>query len=127
MPAENWAGVRRLLVLQTQAVSEFEELLLMVQRSLPQAEIMQKTAAKEFSSLDVQWLSDRRFDAALIFTAPNQSPYALAYLCYLAGIPIRVGQSQEFGGSVLSACIAPPLDRVSSEDYYLHLINTAFM
>lgn len=42
------------------------------------------------------------FDAAVIFTNPRESPYALAYICYLAGIPIRIGQSQEFGGGVLS-------------------------
>jgi ADP-heptose:LPS heptosyltransferase len=42
------------------------------------------------------------FDAAVIFTNSGESPYALAYSCYLAGIPIRVGDSQEFGGGVLS-------------------------
>jgi ADP-heptose:LPS heptosyltransferase len=42
------------------------------------------------------------FDASVIFTNPQQSPYPLAYICYLAGIPIRISQSQEFGGSVFS-------------------------
>ncbi|KAF3885350.1 MULTISPECIES: glycosyltransferase family 9 protein [Nostocales] len=50
-------------------------------------------------------LSQRRFDAAVICTELGESPYSLAYICYLAGIPIRIGRSQEFGGSVLSKCI----------------------
>lgn len=45
------------------------------------------------------------FDAAVICTNPEESPYPLAYICYLAGIPIRIGQSQEFGGGVLSEWI----------------------
>jgi hypothetical protein len=65
------------------------------------------------------------FDAAIILTLPGQSPYQLAYLCYLAGIPIRLGQSQEFGGGVLSHCIQPPLDPVPPTQYILHLLHSA--
>lgn len=54
----------------------------------------------------VDWLRQQRFAAALILTAPGQSPYTLGYLCYLAGIPIRIGRSQEFGGQVLTHCLA---------------------
>ncbi len=50
----------------------------------------------------IELLSRSSFDAAIIFTKPGESPYPLAYICYLAGIPIRLGQSQEFGGNVLS-------------------------
>lgn len=64
-------------------------------------------------------------DAAIIFTAPLQSPFSLAYLCYLAGIPIRLGQSQEFGGGVLSHCITPPLEPMSTVEYHLHLLRSA--
>ncbi|MDV2992466.1 MAG: hypothetical protein N4J56_002120 [Chroococcidiopsis sp. SAG 2025] len=39
-----------------------------------------------------------KFDAAIILTNNNESPYPFAYLAYLAGIPIRVGRSREFGG-----------------------------
>ena len=56
----------------------------------------------------IETLSRRAFDAAFIFTDDQESPYPLAYICYLAGIPIRLGRSQEFGGSVLSPAIAPP-------------------
>lgn len=58
----------------------------------------------------IAWLRQQQFDAAVIFTAPGQSPYTLGYLCYLAGIPIRIGQSYEFGGQVLSHCSPPPDD-----------------
>ncbi|WP_315788821.1 hypothetical protein [Fischerella sp. JS2] len=47
------------------------------------------------------------FDVSVIFTNSGESPYTLAYICYLAGIPIRIGQSKEFGGSVLSHCVKP--------------------
>ncbi|GAC1425294.1 MAG: glycosyltransferase family 9 protein [Ktedonobacteraceae bacterium] len=47
-------------------------------------------------------LAGRAFDAALIFTSFSQSPHTPAYVCYLAGIPLRAGESNEFGGSTLS-------------------------
>lgn len=50
----------------------------------------------------IDMLSHQAFDAAVIFTNEQESPYPLAYICYLAGIPVRIGQSQEFGGGVLS-------------------------
>jgi len=56
----------------------------------------------------IAWIRQNHFDAALIFTAPSQSPYTLGYLCFLAGVPVRVGQSCEFGGQVLSHCLAVP-------------------
>ena len=49
----------------------------------------------------------RRFDAALIFTRAGASPYLAAYVCYLAGVPLRLGQSCEFGGAVLSHRFPP--------------------
>ncbi|MGA3174954.1 MAG: hypothetical protein ABSE25_11075 [Syntrophorhabdales bacterium] len=56
---------------------------------------------------------------AVIFTSPGRSPYPDAYRCYLAGIPVRVGESCEFGGGVLShwvrtAAGARPQDRYLS-------------
>lgn len=69
-------------------------------------------------------LSDRSFDAAILFTQPGESPHQFAYLCYLANIPHRIGQSVEFGGGVLSWSIEPPADPVSLIDYHLHLLAT---
>lgn len=73
----------------------------------------------------IQTIAQNSFDAAIILTAPGQSPYAAAYLCYLAGIPIRIGQSHEFGGSILSHCITPPFEYRSLTDYYLHLLRSS--
>ncbi len=47
-------------------------------------------------------LARRNFDAALIFTSFSQTPHTPGYVCYLAGIPLRAGESNEFGGSTLS-------------------------
>ena len=73
----------------------------------------------------VETLRERRFDAAVIFTSFTQSPWPPAYACYLAGIPLRVGQSKEFGGSVLSHCVEPPPDSVHQVDRNLHLLERA--
>lgn len=70
----------------------------------------------------IKQLSRSAFDAAVIFTNAG-SPYPLAYICYLAGIPIRLGQSQEFGGSVLSQCLKFKFD--TSVNKYLLLLKSA--
>jgi ADP-heptose:LPS heptosyltransferase len=62
------------------------------------------------------------FDASIIFTNPGESPYSLAYICYLAGIPIRIGQSQEFGGGVLSQWVKPKA-MLNSIDHHLFLVD----
>lgn len=55
----------------------------------------------------INLLSERSFDAALIFTSFSQTPHVPGYVCYLAGIALRVGESKEFGGSTLTT--VPPL------------------
>lgn len=47
-------------------------------------------------------LAARSFDAALIFTSFSQTPHTPGYVCYLAAIRLRAGESNEFGGSTLS-------------------------
>jgi lipopolysaccharide heptosyltransferase II len=68
-------------------------------------------------------LRQRQFEVAFIFTSFTQSPYPPAYACYLAGIPIRVGHSKEFGGGVLSHCAEPPLDSGHQVDRNLSLLK----
>lgn len=69
-------------------------------------------------------LKQRHFDAAIIFTT-NQSPYAIAYMCYLAEIPIRVGRSPEFGGGVLSHWLQSlPDTDLTDQQSLLHLISS---
>ncbi len=50
----------------------------------------------------IDMLAQRQFDAALIFTSFSQTPHTPGYVCYLAGIPLRAGESNEFGGGTLS-------------------------
>jgi len=47
-------------------------------------------------------LRERHFDAAIIFTSFRQSPLPAAYLCYLAGIPLRAAASIDGPGSLLT-------------------------
>lgn len=55
----------------------------------------------------VKKLSQFGFDAAIIPTNNfDESPYPFAYLTYLAGIPIRIGRSPEFGGGVINYQLA---------------------
>jgi ADP-heptose:LPS heptosyltransferase len=50
----------------------------------------------------VETLKERDFDAAIIFTSYKQSALPAAYLCYLAGIPMRAAGSFEGPGSLLT-------------------------
>lgn len=71
----------------------------------------------------VELLKKECFDAAFIFTSFSQSPYPPAYACYLAGVPLRVGQSREFGGGLLSQWIKPPADSGYQAERNLHLLR----
>lgn len=71
----------------------------------------------------IQKLQDRSFDAAFIFTSFSQTPYAAAYAAYLAGIPIRVGHSKEFGGAVLSHAYDSPPDPLHQTERNLLLLE----
>lgn len=51
---------------------------------------------------------DREFDAALIFSSYRQSPLPSAYLCYLAGIPLRLAATTDGPGSLLTTRHRPP-------------------
>jgi ADP-heptose:LPS heptosyltransferase len=48
------------------------------------------------------------WDAILILTSQRQTAWPAAYAAYLAGIPVRAGFADDFGGSVLSHPVAPP-------------------
>lgn len=128
----DWQNVKRVLVIQLGEVEDLvltSSALETLRQSLPNAAITLMVAptlsqialqisgvehilvyeGTGFTSLKaepelnlIEQLSRHAFDAAVIFTNAGKSPYALAYICYLAGIPIRLAQSQEFGGSVLS-------------------------
>lgn len=70
-------------------------------------------------------LRDGRFDAAFVFSSFSQSAWPPAYACYLAGIPRRLGQAKDFGGSLLTDCVKPPPDCSHQVDRNLHLLEAA--
>lgn len=71
----------------------------------------------------VDELRRRSFDAAVILTSFSQTPWAAAYACYLAGIPVRIGQSKEFGGSVLTHWVRSGPDAVHQAERNLDLLR----
>jgi lipopolysaccharide heptosyltransferase II len=71
----------------------------------------------------IQTLADGAYDAAIVFTSFSQSPHPAAYACYLAGIPLRAGQSREFSGAVLTDAVIPPSDECHQVDRNLHLVR----
>jgi len=54
-----------------------------------------KPPAERTDEAMIARLRDERFDAAVIFTVFSQSPFPAAYLCYLAGIPLRLAHCHE--------------------------------
>jgi lipopolysaccharide heptosyltransferase II len=50
-------------------------------------------AAREYAM--VERLRNSNFDAAIIFTVYSQNPLPAAFLCYLAGIPLRLAHCRE--------------------------------
>ncbi|ONH23671.1 heptosyltransferase [Pseudofrankia asymbiotica] len=50
----------------------------------------------------IRRLAAARYDVAVLFTSYSQSPWPAAFICASAGIPVRVGASREFGGTLLT-------------------------
>jgi ADP-heptose:LPS heptosyltransferase len=71
----------------------------------------------------IQLLAERSFDAAVIFTSFSQTPHVAAYVCYLAGIPLRAGESKEFGGGTLSTELRGTPDAAHQVERNLHLVQ----
>lgn len=71
----------------------------------------------------VATLRDRRFDAALVFTSFSQTPHTPGYVCYLAGIPLRAGESKEFGGAVLTTELRGAPDELHQVERNLRLVE----
>lgn len=70
----------------------------------------------------IEVLQAEAFDAAILFPDDAFSPHPIAYVCYLAGIPIRIGHSLEFGGGVLSHWVR---EIGESEDTNLAMLHSA--
>src|SRR5947209_12263240 len=71
----------------------------------------------------IEMLAERQFDAALIFTSFSQTPHVAGYVCYLAGIPLRAGESKEFGGSTLTTELRGDPDELHQVERNLHLVE----
>jgi lipopolysaccharide heptosyltransferase II len=65
-------------------------------------------ATREADRRIISALERRRFDAAVIFTVYSQSPLPAAYLCYLAGIPLRLAHCRENPYQLLTDWVAEP-------------------
>jgi ADP-heptose:LPS heptosyltransferase len=73
----------------------------------------------------VRKLQERKFDAAIIFTSFSQSPHPAGLLCYLAGIPVRIGESKESGNGVLTLEVSSAPDEIHQVERNLRLIEKA--
>lgn len=75
----------------------------------------------------IEILKKGNFDAAIIFTSFSQSPYPAAFICYLAGIPLRFGESKEFCHGLLTLSLSPAPDEIHQVERNLRLIEAAGM
>ncbi|MFL5727077.1 MAG: glycosyltransferase family 9 protein [Chloroflexota bacterium] len=71
----------------------------------------------------VERLAAGSWDAVVVFTSFSQTPFPAGYAALLAGIPIRAGQSADFGGSVLSHQVRPAPWAGHQADRNLHLVE----
>jgi lipopolysaccharide heptosyltransferase II len=67
-----------------------------------------KTDAPSAGLEMISRLREKRFDAAAIFTVYSQSPLPAAYLCYLAGIPLRLAHCRENPYHLLTHWVRDP-------------------
>ena len=75
----------------------------------------------------VALLSERGFDGAIIFTSFRQSPLPAAYLCYLAGIPLRAAASIDGPGSLLTTRHKHPEQMMHEVERGLDLVGALGM
>ena len=80
-----------------------------------------RLAVAEFALVDL--LAGRGYDAVVVFTSPTQSPWPAVHAALLAGVPVRVAQSDEFAGAVPSHWVTPPPEGTHQVDRCLHLIE----
>ena len=65
-----------------------------------------KDSTPEYAIIDL--LRERNFDAAVIFTVYSQNPLPTAFLCYMAGIPLRLAHCHENPYQLLTNWIKDP-------------------
>jgi ADP-heptose:LPS heptosyltransferase len=116
-------------LLASPAGSQVAPMLPWIDEVIPHKAIWQDTSGA--SALDpskeqelIENLRQKDFQAAVIFTSFSQSPHPPAYICYLAGIPVRIGESKEFGGNVLSTWVRSPGDDLHQAERNLFLLES---
>jgi ADP-heptose:LPS heptosyltransferase len=72
-------------------------------------------------------LSAGHYDAAVIFSSFRQSPLPAAYLCYLAGIPLRLAASIDGPGSLLTTRHRHPERMMHEVERGLDLVSAVGM
>ncbi len=90
----------------------------------PLGEVGRLNSSRETRDL-IATLRERAFDAAIIFAGVDRSPYLPAYICYLAGIPIRLGMSREFAGGLLDPWVRTPAEVMTPARHYRYLLLSA--
>lgn len=65
------------------------------------------------------------YDGAVVLTSFKQTPHPAGYACYLAGIPLRLGESKEWGGGVLTDEVSAAPDALHQAERNLRLIEHA--
>jgi ADP-heptose:LPS heptosyltransferase len=118
----------RLTLMASPGGATASELLPWVDEVLPWRVLWQDLGKLDFEP-EREWrliktLRDRHFDAAIIFTSFSQTPHPAGYLCYLAGIPLRLGESKEWGGGVLSTDVKSAPDEIHQVERNLRLIES---
>lgn len=72
----------------------------------------------------IDTLKSRQFDGVIIFTSFKQSPHPAALICQMAGIPLRLGASQETGECLTQRIADLPGD-LHQVERNLRLVETA--
>jgi ADP-heptose:LPS heptosyltransferase len=71
----------------------------------------------------INLLASQGIEGALIFTSFKQTPHVPGYVCYLAGIPLRAGESKEFAGSTLTTELSGAPDELHQVERNLRLVE----
>ncbi len=65
------------------------------------------------------------YDGAVVLTSFKQTPHPAGYASYLAGIPLRLGESKEWGGGVLTDEVPAAPDGLHQAERNLRLVEHA--
>ncbi|WP_414585992.1 glycosyltransferase family 9 protein [Scytonema sp. PCC 10023] len=119
----------RLTLMASPGGAQATELLPWVDEVLPWRVLWQDLGKLDFDPARewelVRRLQNGKFDAAIIFTSFSQSPHPAGFLCYLAGVPLRVGESKEAGNGVLTLEVSSAPDEIHQVERNLRLVEKA--